>query len=988
MARAKTSKPQVYTISAHVAFADALARGLIDRFSEDPLALSRVRLLLPNRRAMRAVMDGFVRLGADKGLLLPRMTPIGDIDSDEAFGHFSDALLEEEWTLLPEVAPMERRLRLAQLVRQLPDPPMGGLSVTQAVRLGDALGRTLDQLMLEGINARQLREVVQGSDLALHWQKVMKYLEVIVARWPGVLAEAGAMEGAARRTQLIDAQAKRWARTPPDYPVIAAGIVGTFPAAQRLLRVVARLPQGMVILPGLDCDMPEAAWEAIHCRLAGDTRGEADGETHPQYSFKCLLHGLAVRREEVMNWPAQGHQDGPELRAKAIARAMSPAAFTSQWARTPTPASALEGLRKVEADDPAQEALVIALALRRALEVEGKTAALVTPDRALARRVAALMRRWGVDIDDSAGTSLRLTPPATFLLLLAEAAAEDFAPAALLALLKHPLAAVGPERLLWLDQVRVLDRALRGVRPAPGLQGVSQRLQEAEVRKRLKHSHAELMIWWAKLSDLLQPLAQCLAAAQCTLQDYLALLRQAGEALAGEALWQGQAGRALAQLVADLESHGAQLEAFDPQDAAAMLAHMCESVALRPSFGRHPRLFIWGLLEARLQRADLMILGGLNEGVWPAAPAADPWLPPRVRIDLGLPGADRNMGLAAHDFVQLCGAPEVLLTRARRDASAPTVASRLWLRVHGLCAQAVEQDSQLQAIAQHMLKPASVPAAPRPAPRPPVAARPKKISVTQIDMLRADPYSWYAKSILKLEPLQNFDQEPTPAERGTAVHAVLEQWARAGEDVARIDHFVDHALHDYANRPLMAALWLPRVRRAVAWAAEQIVARRQEGWQLLDIERAYEAELGGVVLRGRADRLEVNAAREVAIIDYKTGTPPNYARIKEGFALQLGLLGLLLEQEDPSLHAKIFRYWQLSGGAKKRGVERNPLSYQRKEKMTAEEYMDLCRDHYHQTIARYIAGDEAFVAKVHNIYAQTYSDYDHLARVSEWLGSR
>src|SRR5690606_38626599 len=109
-----------------------------------------------------------------------------------------------------------------------------------------------------------------------------------------------------------------------------------------------------------------------------------------------------------------------------------------------------------------------------------------------------------------------------------------------------------------------------------------------------------------------------------------------------------------------------------------------ERVAVRPSYGGHPRVAVYGLLEARMTRADLVICAGLNEGTWPAAPSLDPLLAPPVLRALGVPGADFRIGLAAHDLAGMLGAPEVALTRSARDAEGPAIPSRFLLRVKAL----------------------------------------------------------------------------------------------------------------------------------------------------------------------------------------------------------------------------------------------------------------------------------------------------------------
>ena len=405
-------------------------------------------------------------------------------------------------------------------------------------------------------------------------------------------------------------------------------------------------------------------------------------ETHPQFALKLLLDRMSVGRGEVARWRWGGGRDAPAARSRAIANAMAPAEFTRRWTELAPADRRLTGVRALELADPAEEAQAIAIALREALEEPGRTAALVTPDRALARRVSAHLKRWTIEADDSAGRPLSQTAPGTLLLAIAHAAAERFAPVALLALLKHPLVQAGEGRLAWLDGVRLLDLALRGPRPQAGLDGLAAYLADQEGRDRKLRQGAAA--WWPAAAALLAPLERAFHEG-ASLPALLAALREAATRLAGDSAWSGTAGRAAADLLAELEeAAGEGPERIEAVHLPDMLERLMRETAVRPPYGQHPRIAIWGLLEARLQHADLLILGGLNEGVWPALPAPDPWLAPRIRAALGLPSLERRIGLAAHDFATALGARQVLVTRARRDARAPAIASRFWLRLEAM----------------------------------------------------------------------------------------------------------------------------------------------------------------------------------------------------------------------------------------------------------------------------------------------------------------
>ncbi len=972
--------PEVFSIAAHVAFTDALAAGLLARFGGDPLTLARVHVLLPNRRAVRALTDAFVRASADRGLLLPRMTPVGDLD-DSGFERFA-AGDSPPAAALP---PLRRRLELARLVRQFTLRQGRSRGAVEALRLADELGTTLDALVAEEVDPARLLEGAVDADLAAHWGPTLQFLDIIIREWPAARDASGAGEGGTRLAALIDQTIARWSRSGAGGPVVAAGITGSAPPVGRLLAAVARLDGGMVVLPGLDTAI-DAGWDAIHCRLAADAVEDfppRDSEEHPQYALKCLLARLGVTRNAVRDWGVTTPLDGPAARTAVVAAAMAPAEAVQ-----PQDSAALPGVTTVEAATPAEEAQAIALALRRALNEPGETAALVTPDRALARRVAAHCRRWGIDIDDSAGTPLRQTPPGALALALVEAAAQGFAPVALLAALKHPLVMAGDRRLDWLVSVRRLDRVLRGVRPPPGLDAVGAAIDEWDADRR-NGTHM-LTPWWDAAVPLLEPLASLDGHRTTTLPDVASALRETGNALCGERLWSGPDGRALAQLIDALEADGAPFGAFDAADAPGLVGALLADIPVRPPYGKHPRLAILGPLEARLQRADVMILGGLNDGVWPRRPSPDPWLAPAIRANLGLPGTLRDTGLAAHDFVQALGARQVILTRARRDDSGPMVPSRFWLRLQAFTG-GLAADPELLMLARGLDGGGEAHPVDRPAPAPPPAARPRTLGVTEVDTLASDPYAFYARTILGLRSWDPLDQEPTAAERGNLIHGVLEDWIASGDgSLERLQRIAERMLLDEGRLPLLRALWAPRVRRMIEWAGEQVLAREAAGWSVVAAEAAGTLDLpNGVVLRGRADRVDRNAEGRLAVIDYKTGAPPSKGQVTSGFASQLGLIALMAAAgrlktrsgtvAAPGEIAEI-AYWQLKGG-KERGKIANPAG---KTQSDLELHMGEVFDGVTALTSRLLTGSDPFIAKVRP--QLSWDDYDHLARVAEWLG--
>jgi len=950
----------VYTIPSHRSFADALAAGLIARFGKEPLGLARGRVLLPNNRAVRAVTEAFVRQSGT-GLLLPRLIPVGDPELDERVGGALDRIDEDE-PVPPAIDPTERLLRLSSIVR--------GEGTAESLRLAADLARTLDALLIEEIQPTRLREAVaETSDLARHWEKSLEKLQLIYEAWPQILVDRGAIDLAERRNRLLHRLAERWEDEPPTGFTVAAGITTGAPAVAALVARVARMPEGMVVLPGLWLAnvLPEEEWDALG--PDEDGRGEA---THPQFHLKLLLDRLGVARAEVQQWRWSGGAVSSPARGRAVANAMASPDFSHKWEILKPSDRRLSGIRLAELADPAAEAQAIALALRAALETPGKTAALVTPDRVLASRTSALLARWGIEADDSAGQPLSATPAGTLLLGIASAVAEDLAPVTLLALLKHPLVGgEGDDRIAWLDGVRELDRKLRGPRPPAGLPGLDAHFGAARE--------------WRNVRQRIEEFSGLLAR-PLSLARFAQALSEAAQRLAGEAAWRGPAGRMAADMLAELQASESALQlSVTTADCVALLRQLLETRAVRPPYGGHPRIFIRGLLEARLQRADLVILGGLNEGVWPSLPAPDPWLPPKVRAKLKVPTLETRIGLVAHDFASALGAPEVLITRSRRDAKSPTVASRFLLRL-GAISGGLPRDVQLERLVRALDNPGPSRPVDKPAPTPPSEQRPERISVTAVDRLNADPFAFYAQAILKLRALDPVDDDHTARWKGIAVHEVLQEWLQHDDcDPDKLRPRAERLLQGEAIHPMLRALWAPRLLEAIDWIAATERDNQSQGRRPLTAEVTGETVLAGVTVHGRVDRIDRFPDGSIAIIDYKTGQPPSQKSVSEGFALQLGLLGLIGRAggfEGASGDPAAFEYWSLARYRGKFGRLMRP-----DKDMQPGEFLDHAYRNFKAAAEKWLTGSEPFTAKLNPAYAP-YGDYDQLMRLEEWYGRK
>jgi ATP-dependent helicase/nuclease subunit B len=980
--------PRVYSIAAHRGFADALVAGLVPRYGEDVFGLARLTLLLPSRRTVRTVTEAFVRHFGNSeksGTLLPRMAVVGDLDLDETLGPLLDPLGTAD--IPPAADPMRRWLRLAHYLHEVEGAAAG--KGAALLRRAWEMGRTMDRLLVEGIAPIDLMsERVIGivGDLAGHWSDNTRAFLKVQQYWIAELAGREEIDAPERRNRLFEHAAGRWKKTPPPYPVVAAGITSASPALAKLLRVVSELPDGSVILPDLDLALDAAVWDELGTagnpvEVDDPPFGRADAVTHPQYHLKLLLNRMGIAREEVQPWHRSGLGAAPPERSKVISNLFLPPRASAVWVDLPAEKRRLSGVRLMESAHPGEEAGAIAVMIREALETPERRVALVTPDRKLAARVVAHLGRWGIEADDTAGVPLPLTAAGRLLLLLAEVVAERAAPVPLIALLSHPLCATGEARARWLENVRKLDLALRGPRPGIGLDVIAAIADEARLAE-----------WWQSVASSLSPLFAFNDAEP--LELLLGVLSEVAEGLCGDALWSGPDGRSLSAFVEELRSASqAAGTLLDPRDLHAVLRDAMDRIAVRPPWGGHPRVAIYGLLEARMSRADLVICAGLVEGVWPASPAQDSLLPPAMLRALGVPGADFRIGLAAHDLAAALGAPEVVLSWAQRDEGGPVIPSRFVLRVRAMLGDQVGRhvEKETLRLARLLDDAAPVAAHPRPKPMPDAAQRKVDIAVTGLDRLRGDPYQFYASAILGLRSIDALDAEPSAAWKGEVAHKILELWHKAGEPDGGLHAIAAQVLDDANAHPLMRALWWPRLAAALDTFDAMVSQQKVEGRKVIAAEAWGDMRYRDVRIHGRADRIDRKADGSLAVVDYKTGGPPRPLQVKEGFALQLGLIAMIAEAggfKDVDGKASGFEYWSL---AKSRsgefGYAVEPVTDEEKKQdkmLLREDFLPRTKDYLDDALDRWILGNEPFTARL-NPELGSYADYDQLMRLDEWI---
>jgi ATP-dependent helicase/nuclease subunit B len=947
----------VYTIGAEQRFADSLAHGLLETFKA-PEALAAVQVFLPNRRAIRAVSDALLRCSYGRALLLPRLSALGDINDDDA----DEAHLDEPLDLPPPLNPTQRLLAILPLVQDgLGRMFQRSSSFADGLRFARALLKIFDSLQYGSITRPDLVALAQGGDFADHWQRILAFLDIALGYWPDKLRELGASDPVAWRIAHIEAMTARFEAQTPERPIIAAGSTGSIPAVRVLLKRLAALPQGCVLLPPIPVSDPAdtALWNAL-------------GPTHPGYALKILIDTLDRTPDSIPLWPFGTAPDCDAARICTTAQAFLPADMSHRWRSDCQNTTVLSQISVIEAAHPAEEALAIALAMRDKLDTPERSIALVTADRALAQRVAQQLQRFGIDIDDSAGTPLSASRPATFFSLLNDVGLQSCAPVALLALLKHPLCQAAQHRPLWLDLVRRLDaKVLRGPRPAQGLSGLRSAAGKiASLAPLVDTVEQALSAWLAAHDGLPRALSQ-----------WVALHIAAADSLCGsDMLWEGEAGQGVQLLLQAIDSSDQQLAAAD---YALLLHDLMKTESLRPVYGKHPRLAIWGPLEARLQRADCMILAGLNEGSWPQAAEIDPVLNEMMRQKLNLPTSEFRIGQSAMDFLHGLCAPEVVISRALKSADSPTIASRFLQRLDACTPLPLRRDTALLRAARGVDQPARFAVAQEPLPIPALESRPRDLHVTDVERLRRNPYDFYARKILRLMPLDDLDAEPGAADRGTRIHTALELFFNAPQG-----NLVDQlklAFADMWDRPQVQALWMPRFERMARWIAEQ----QDTHWKVYRNEQAglwLPTELAkDFALRGRADRIDIAAdGSGLRIIDYKTGSAPKPRQVLAGFALQLPLLALIAQHggftDIEALRVDALEAWVLKGSEDKAGEIKSLFTDK-----TRDDVLAVAQATLQQLIALFDKPQTPYAYRSGPDRGGGH-DYHHLARVDAWQG--
>jgi len=992
----------LYSIPPHAKFLPTLAARVLDGTlvgdwdRSGPFWLSDVTIVVPTRRARQALADAFAAQGA--GLLPDIRTFGGEVADEEPFLPPYDAPVPP-----PGASSLERRLVLSRLVAAWANSPAGKRAFStpptagEILSMADSLGVLIDDLTIEERTPDDLRAIIPtlAPELGEYWQQTLEFLNIALSYWPARLADKGYADITALRNMRLDRQAQSAPLLYGDRPVIAAGSTGSIPATARLLKAIARLPRGALVLPCFDTSMTPAQHEALL-----DLNNNPQG--HPQYGMAKLLRALDAGVGDVID--VDPHQPPRTL---LVRRGLALTAETAHWNEQRLSADALAeasvGLSIIQARTEDEEARAVALAGRQAL-MDGRTVGIVTPDRNLARRVAAELKRFEIAVDDAAGTPLFQSAVGRLLRQILALVANQCAAVDLVALLRNRAAVFGLSRA---EIGRVTDDIelglLRGQRPGAGVSGIRALLVaniDGTTPYPARRLNADQGVAITALLDRIEaaiaPLLALTATATVTASEFAAALVAAFAGVADGADLPGRT--ELDDWARQLAAQAGEGHQFPPAALDGVLAALMLGFEVRTREERRSDIAIWGTLEARLLNPDVLILAGLNEDIWPETADPGPWLSRGMRLAAGLEPPERKQGLAAHDFAQAMGNGTVILALSDRLGASPALPSRLVQRLDAFAGEATAK--RWRAAGQGWIDDArrldavvAIKEASRPAPNPPPELRPRQLSVTEIETLMRSPYDLYAKHVLKLRPLDPLGEAPDARERGNIIHDIFSEFVIRQHDVMAPDALETLqaiAVEKFSGLDAIGErrdIWLRRFHTAAEQfldherAREPFVKRRHA-----EIEGRWTLQLAHeFVLTGRADRVDEMVDGSLEIIDFKTGAVPSKGAMQAFEVPQLlleaemGKAGAL--KDIGSADTSRLTYIKIGLG---------PEAFVPRDFVPAEDYdvMDAAGELSRRMqghVDLFLFNDVAMPARLLPLKSQRFAGaYDHLARVAEW----
>ncbi len=927
----------IYTLNLSDHFTDTIADFILAH-EANPIRIAQTRIILPTKRACRSMKEAFIRKCGNKPLLLPQLTALYEIEDLNEY--------------IPEaISATERLFLLARLCQAKPNIN----TLDEAIKIAMSLTQILDEFYLHEASLEQLESIVPYRELAIHWNESIEFLDILRKAWPKILKERGKIDAADRRIRLINHLTHQIQSGAITEPIILAGFDGAIPAVNKLIKTLDNKNNNLIFLDGMNNNLDEESWENVHAN-------------HYQYAFKQLLKSL---KRDSQSIPLLSKNE--VCHETLIHESLKPAEQIEQWRDIELNINILKNVHRIDCETLNEEALTIATLLREVLETPEKTAALVTTDRNLARRVILEMRRWGVELDDSAGTPLHHTPVGVYLSLLADYGLQAGNGQSTVTLLKHPLAADG----LFPSELRT-------------------KIRSAEKEARKKNAKLAFPLQ-TDMSIFLKYFKENIPIAfETLLTEHLKvaeLLATSSDRSGTERLWQSDAGEQAYRFLSELKEHASIVGDIIPSRYPETLALLMSGISVRPKFGMHPRLDILGPIEARLSHPDVCIIGGLNEGTFPTQPDTGPWLSRPMRTAAGLPPLESEMGSQCMDFAHCFCAKEVYLTRSMKMDGSQTIPSRFLSRIEAVLNGAnIPWKIQKPNLSRLIDKPDVYEKVERPMPIPPKEVRPQKLPVTGIEKLMQNPYGIYAQYILNLKKLPELEKYSESRAFGIAVHAAIEAMLKNNNF-----NFNSNLLLNEMEAQLKLLnisdsdleLCRPRLKKM----AEFVMLHHKEQSEVItklftEVNGAIHFELVDgtpFTLTAKADRIDIRPDNTAEIIDYKTGNPPSQTEVTKGIMPQLPLEGLILEQGGfPEIEIKptdiALTFWKING--KNQGGEIKNIAVKIEENNS--DIFQLSFNGLKNLLNAYQNSTKPYESQP-NPKIVKYDEYDHLARIKEWL---
>lgn len=877
-------------------------------------------VILPTRRAVKELKQTLLGSKEASATLFPRICAINDLDT--FFPQKGKPVLSET-----------QQLGLClQVLKAFPKIPEKFLLETAG-----HLMTLLEEGITYEVDFKKLETLVPES-FAEHWQATSSFLKSFLEKWNEQIEASGFQEPASYRVQALKAIEKIWAETPPDFPIIAAGLDGFIPTIQALLKRITNLPQGKVVLTLL----PKNCEESVP-------------PTHPNYLGHSFLQGV----------PILGRLGALTGRDHLLCELMSDTPFEER----DLSAVSLEGVKLLECKTTSEEAKCIATLARYFLEEKQDTIAIVTPDEDLSIRIQEELKRWHITVDLASGRPLSKTKTGRLLLESLELGFLPQSMFSVLSFLKHPLVCFGTDSPLSFKKlVRRFERevARTSVNPTQNLKDNLKNLQE--------DFNTAVKGFLALKSGKKYPLVQFLETHLVLLEKFCADKNKRCR------LWEKEEGEALSNLFKTLFDHHSSFADVSYSTYVALWHFLLTREILRNPHS-HPRLKLLSPLQAAYIPFNRALVCGLNEGVWPELPSQNPWLNRAMLLELGFYDPQILIGRAAALFCHALKSPDVILSYSKRRQD-PVPPSRWIVRLKAL-AYSLAQEKALglslpvKTWCETLEKPKESRVLSPPLPRPCPTLRPKRLSVTDLVRLWENPYSIYAKHVLGLYPLPEVQEPFAQNSFGIWVHQIL-------ENSVAVSSLNEKTLQDLGRRFLPTTLslekqhlWEMQFQRFSRWILDylQEQGRKARGtWVEHSLSYCFKVGSTSYEIVGKADRIDYLGGRDYELIDYKTGICPTKKEIQDGAAPQLPLLALLFEKSNLGTHIQKFTYVSLNE-KKIVSLERGHLVEEIEEKTYA-----LLKD-YNQLETPYPVNPIASLDNSYNIYAR-------LERTKEWLENK